>query len=150
MTIMGRRFGLATFCLLLVSALCFAQQSSAGSKNVWDGVYTQAQADRGKVTYTALCSQCHGQELDGGDEAPQLTGSMFWVSWDGEPLSELAEAIQTKMPASDPGSLKPDQVADILAYMLSYNKFPTGQTELPKDSQSMKLITISRTKPPQK
>ena len=74
----------------------------------------------------------------------------FWVTLDGDPLSDLANTIQTKMPMDNPGSLQPDQVADILAYLLSYSKFPAGQTELPKDPQSIKLIIISSTKPSQK
>jgi mono/diheme cytochrome c family protein len=137
----------ATVSASVCSRSVLAQQNSAAAKNVWDGVYTQPQADRGKRAYTALCMGCHGEELDGQDMTPPLSGSRFLVSWDGEPLSELAQAVQTKMPANAPGSLTPDQVADLLAYVLSRNKLPTGQAELPKDTQSMKLITILTTKP---
>ena len=46
------------------------------------------------------------------------------------------------MPADDPGALKPEQLADCLAYIFSKNKFPAGQTELPNDAEALKLIRI--------
>ena len=41
-------------------------------RSTWDGVYTKAQADRGK-TYTRQCLECHGDDLEGDPENPPLT-----------------------------------------------------------------------------
>jgi S-disulfanyl-L-cysteine oxidoreductase SoxD len=123
------------------------EAAAAGSKSVWDGVYTQAQADRGKATYTQQCLECHGEELAGQDMTPALAGSDFLSDWNGLTLGDLSERIRTTMPLNHPGTLSRDMIADILAYLLSYNKFPAGQVELPKDTQMLKMITIQATKP---
>lgn len=44
------------------------------SRSVRDGVYTQQQANRGNTTYAEQCVNCHGAELNGGDETPALIG----------------------------------------------------------------------------
>jgi mono/diheme cytochrome c family protein len=124
-----------------------AQEASAGGKNTWDGVYSQAQADRGKGTYTTACLECHGEELAGQDMTPPLAGSEFLSNWNGLTLGDLAERMRTTMPLNKPGTLTRDQIADILAYVLNYNKFPAGANELPKDVQVQKTITIQATKP---
>jgi len=122
-------------------------QEGGGSKTVWDGVYTQAQADRGKGAYTAQCLECHGEELAGQDMTPPLAGSEFLSNWNGLTLGDLSERIRTTMPLNHPGTLSRDMISDILAYILSYNKFPAGQTELPKEAPMLKTITIQATKP---
>ena len=38
--------------------------------------------------------------------------------------------VATKMPKNDPGSLAPEDVADVVAYLLQMNKMPTGKSEL--------------------
>ena len=45
-----------------------------------------------------------------------------------------------------PGSLSPDQYADVLAFMLEKNKFPAGKTELPADLDGLKTIRIDSSK----
>ena len=125
-----------------------AQESAAaGAKTVWDGVYSQAQADRGKGTYSTQCLECHGEELAGQDMTPPLAGSEFLSNWNGLTVGDLAERIRTTMPLNHPGTLNKEQISDILAYVLNYNKFPAGQAELAKDTQVLKMITIQATKP---
>ncbi len=55
--------------------------------------------------------------------------------------------IQKLMPATAPGSLTRPQAADLLAYILSYNKFPAGKTELPSDEDSLKKLTVPKPAP---
>jgi hypothetical protein len=45
------------------------------------------------------------------------------------------------MPAYAPGSLMPAQTADVLAHMLSVNKYPAGTAELAPGPE-LKSITI--------
>jgi hypothetical protein len=45
-------------------------------------------------------------------------------------LDDLFDRIKTTMPGDAPGSLTGEQCADILAFLLSKDGFPAGQTEL--------------------
>jgi len=120
----------------------YQEPAAATTKTVWDGVYTQKQADRGKALYAQSCSACHGDDLSGQDMASALTGSTFMGNWSGLTVGALDERILTTMPMSDPGSLSPAATADIIAYMLSVSKFPAGQTELPQQAEVLKKIKI--------
>ncbi|HUA22284.1 MAG TPA: cytochrome c [Bryobacteraceae bacterium] len=133
----------------LFSLLCAAPVLRAqGGTSVWDGVYTAAQAARGKAGYGKSCSSCHGDALDGsGGQSPALAGKDFMMNWTGMTLGDLFDRIQSTMPADNPGSLKPADAADILAYMLQVNMFPAGQTELASDTAALKKIKIEATKP---
>jgi cytochrome c553 len=120
-------------------------RSAPAAKNVWDGVYTQAQAVRGKTSYAASCSDCHGEDLEvaGDDMTSTLAGSEFLSNWGGLTAADLFERIRTTMPIDKPQSLSKETILDILAYIFSYNKFPVGQAELPHDTKMLKLITIT-------
>ena len=113
------------------------------TKSVWDGVYTQEQANRGKALYSTECASCHGAELTGGEMAPGLAGGEFISGWDGLTVGDLFERIRISMPQDKPGSLGRQQAADIVAYILSFNKAPAGQTELPGDADQLKTVTIA-------
>jgi len=116
------------------------------TKSVWDGVYTEEQANRGKQGYAEQCASCHGPELTGGEMAPALSGGEFMAGWDGLTVGDLFERIRISMPQNSPGSLSGAQNADILAFMLAANKFPAGQTELAKDAMILKTIKFEAKK----
>lgn len=116
--------------------------------SVWDGIYTEEQAKRGHTLYTNECANCHGTEMSGGEEAPPLAGGTFTSNWSGLSVGELYERIRVSMPQGRPGSLSRQQNADILAYMLAFNQFPAGKTELPKDTEVLKQIRFEAQKPP--
>ena len=117
------------------------------TKSVWDGVYTQAQAERGRAVYSDQCASCHGSELTGGEMAPPLSGGEFMAGWDGLTVGDLFERIRISMPQNSPGSLSGQQNADVLAFMFSVNKFPAGETELPKEGGILKTIKFEVKKP---
>lgn len=119
----------------------------AQEKTVWDGAYTDEQANRGKQLYSDTCASCHGPELTGGEMAPPLVGGDFAADWDGLTLGDLFDRIRISMPQNAPGSLSGAQNADILAFVLQANKFPSGQTELAKDSMMLKSIKFVTKKP---
>jgi mono/diheme cytochrome c family protein len=131
-------------------ALVLAQETAASeSLTVWDGVFTQKQADRGKELYTTHCSECHLGTLMGSDMTPPLVGGDFLSNWTGSTLGDLFDRIRKTMPMNDPGSVPRDAIPDILAYILSVNKMPVGETELSRDAQLLKKIRIEATKPDQ-
>ncbi len=84
--------------------------------------------------------------------ATPLAGGKFMSNWNGLTVGDLFERIRNTMPLSypGPGTLSKESTSDILAYILSYNKFPAGQTELPRDKSVLKMITIQAMKPDQK
>lgn len=114
--------------------------------SVWDGVYSGEQAKRGQALYGKACASCHGTELSGGEEAPPLAGAAFLANWSGLTVGELFERIRVSMPAQSPGSLSRQENADILAYVLSANRFPAGKTDLPKDTELLKQIRLEAQK----
>src|SRR6266851_1381373 len=124
-----------------------AQRKADGSRSVWDGVYTDEQAKRGAPLYSQYCGSCHGPTLEGGEMAPALAAGEFTSEWNGLTLGDLFERIRTSMPQNDPGGLSRQQNADILAYTLSANKFPSGTTELARDTEMLKQIRFQSLKP---
>ncbi len=124
-----------------------AQAPEAESRSVWDGVYTEDQAKRGEAIYRKECAACHGAMLTGGESAPPLTGGPFLANWNGLTMGDLFDRIRKTMPQTNPGRLTRQQDADILAFMLSVNKFPAGKTELYRQSEMLKEIRFESTKP---
>ena len=93
------------------------------------------------------CVACHGDGLTGGELAPPLTGDVFNANWDGVMLSDLADRIRTTMPQDRPGSLSRQQSADIIAYLLSLAKFPSGDAPLASDATTLGEIKFESIKP---
>ena len=127
-----------------------AQETTATSRSVWDGVYTEEQATRGEETYRKECASCHGETLVGGGGAAPLTGGAFLSNWNGLTVGDLFERIRKTMPQGALGKLTKQQDADVLAYVLSFNKFPAGKTELQKQVEFLKEIRFEATKPESK
>ncbi len=130
-----------------VFALRATVHAQPPTQSILDGVYTEAQAARGKDFYSQNCASCHGGELTGGEMAPPLAGGEFLAGWDGLTIGDLFERIRISMPQNAPGSLSGQQNADILAFMFASNKFPAGQTELPKEAGILKQIKFEVKKP---
>jgi cytochrome c len=147
------RIGAVAIVGLAAIGVCYsrvhAQPSPAQetTRSVWDGVYTDAQSERGKSQYSQNCAVCHGEALDGQEMVPPLTGNDFISNWNGLTAGDLFERIHTTMPLSKPGSLGRDVDADILAYIFAINRFPSGPTELAHDTPTLKLILIQAFKP---
>ena len=137
-------------CSLLAFCVVRAQEPAPSTRSVWDGVYTEEQAKRGEPVYGKECAACHGAELMGGESAPALTGGAFLANWNGLTLGDLFDRIKKTMPQSAPGKLTRQQNADVLAFMLSRNKFPPGKTELYKQSEMLKEIRFESEKPAEK
>jgi mono/diheme cytochrome c family protein len=137
-----KRLGLTTaFAVAVVFAL-----AAQTSRSVWDGVYSDDQAKRGGAFYSKECSSCHGTELTGGESAPALVGDAFLSNWNGTTVGDLFERIRKSMPQDNPGRLTRQQDADILAFMLSANKFPVGKAELDRETEVLKGIKIEASK----
>ena len=131
-----------------VTQLSLGAQAAPASaaRTVWDGVYTDAQAERGAAVYKSACSECHGADLTGDGFAPALTGAEFSGNWNELSVGDLFERIRISMPPTGPSDVTPAQKADIVAHMLKFNKYPAGTTELESKTEALKLIKIEMKK----
>ena len=132
----------------MTAAAVFHSTVAAQGKSVNDGVYSDAQAKRGATLYAEQCASCHGEDMAGvADLFPALTGEAFGKNWQGKSVGDLFDKIATTMPALDPGSLKPEQAADITAFILNHSKYPAGATDLAASAEPLKQIQIVAPKP---
>lgn len=104
-------------------------------RTVLDGVYSAAQAARGKDAFLDVCAQCH--------TSSQFRGA-GWRRLRGErPVREYFEQIRTSMPIDNPGGLARDEYAAIIAYILQLNGYPAGPAALPADSEALRAIRFA-------
>jgi len=144
---MTRPLFITGLAIMALSLCVLHAQAPAESHSVWDGVYTEEQAKRGEPVYQKECAACHGPMLTGGESAPALAGGAFQANWNGLTLGDLFDRIRKTMPQSAPGRLTRQQNVDVLAFMLSINKFPAGKTELYRQSEMLKEIRFETKKP---
>jgi cytochrome c5 len=123
--------------LLVVSTCSFAASSfeilasqgpPTGSVSVWDGIYTAAQATRGKPLYEMHCGSCHGADLSGG--IGQSLKGEFIRYWEGYSLNSLFSRTKYTMPSGAPASLRDEEYLDIIAYILQVSSFPAGTRDI--------------------
>lgn len=135
---MSRRCGPAEaghyvlFILFALGAAVSAQSNEPTRPNVWQGVYTDAQAARGSSEYTTHCANCHRDDLSGYSSI--LRGSRFMEKYRESSLELLFDKTKTTMPRGAPGSLSDKAYVDIVAYLLKANEFPAGAQELRVDA----------------
>ena len=115
-------------------------------RSVLQGVYTEEQRKRGQGVYADACASCHAAALTGADVVPALVGPDFLGKWTGATAGELFERIRSTMPQDSPGSLSPQQYADVVALIFNRNKFPAGRTPLPDDDAALRMIRIETSK----
>jgi len=140
----GRRIR-ATVPLL---ALLWAGVAPGQASSIHDGVFTEAQAERGKAAYSAPCGWCHGRRLNGApddpdmESTPPIARAKFLRNWDGRSLAALFVYVRETMPTNNPASLSDQEYIDVIAYMLSVSGMPAGDGELPPDPAALAGITI--------
>ena len=116
-----------------------ASAAQGPSRSVKAGVYTAPQADRGQTLFRSKCASCHAPN--------RFTDDLFYTSFAGKPLWEMFDVISDTMPEDNPGSMKPEEYVDVMAYLLKLNAFPTGEVELPAGKDALSAIVME--KPPQ-
>ena len=108
-----------------------------GQRTIRDGVFSAAQAARGERLFESICTNCH--------EITEFTAAGAYLEEvEGKPLWETFEYIWAEMPEDEPGSLNPEDYADVLAYIFSIYGLPSGVASLPVDRESLEAITIVR------
>jgi mono/diheme cytochrome c family protein len=126
--------------LVLAAGILAGQQPD----KIWDGVFTAAQAQRGKASFDKECSNCHNQDLNGSARAPGLRGDRFLGNWLNGSVNALYSKIRFSMPATYPETVSDAVKLDILTYLLEVNGFPAGSAELKMDADELERIQIVR------
>jgi mono/diheme cytochrome c family protein len=111
-----------------------AAKTTIDPNSTLSGVYTNAQATRGRYVYLGSCKTCHTPESH--------TGPVFAQWWKGKQLSELYQFILERMPKNDPGTLAEEDVADVVAFLLKLNQMPVGKNEIYPSVDSVKKFRI--------
>ena len=125
------------------------------SRSSMDGVYSEAQAKRGRELYADQCIECHGHDLEGKYESAPLSGDEFRNNWEGLDLDKLFVRIFITMSGDAPGMIstgppKPltrDQTADLVAFLLYFNGMPAGKTDLSTRAEVLRTIRFESPKP---
>jgi mono/diheme cytochrome c family protein len=117
---------------LVVGAVLTSQGIAAQKpRTVWDGVYTDAQADRATGVFGTSCSNCH--TLQGQGNRP-LSGDKFWQGYTQKSVSDLLTFVSKNMPNGNGGSLSAATYNDLVALILKSNGLPAGTVELTPES----------------
>jgi mono/diheme cytochrome c family protein len=101
--------------------------------------FTKAQVTAGHASYHGYCSGCHrdnlaGGGLEGGSDAPPLTGALFRANWSKYTIRTLYQYVSKDMPAGLEGDLSPKTYADIVSFLLAANGAKAGKAPLDPNS----------------
>lgn len=116
---------------LLLLAPCVPAFADGMTTN--DAIYSKAQAEAGEQLYQDHCLLCHDKKYF----------RPVFKAWEGKSLGMLNTVMNTSMPLNNPASLAVQDYVDILAYMLSLNRYPAGDDPLPNDNDALEAITIA-------
>lgn len=127
--------------LMLVAAVTLRAQSPTSVK---DGVYTKAQAERGKGVFEKNCASCHSLvpkgKVTSDSPGPDLAGDDFLTHESGKPAWAVARVIKDTMPNDFSMEMTEPIALDLTAYILQVNKFPDGKAELTADIAKTAII----------
>jgi mono/diheme cytochrome c family protein len=125
----------------ILAALPLARAAAQDTK---PALFTADQAGAGAATYALTCATCHGTQLE-GVAAPALKGPAFGEVANAQSLTvqTLLEVTAATMPQSDPGSLKPEEYAAVVAYILQQNGYPSGTVSLASGAAGMKETKVT-------
>ena len=125
---------LASFTFVVSMSIALVHAQAPKTATVWDGVYTDAQAERATAAFSANCSRCHTLTADGSGNRP-LTGEKFWEGYTQKTVGDLLKFVSTNMPnGAAAGSLSASTYNDLVALILKSNGFPSGKTEVAPDT----------------
>lgn len=119
--------------ILATLTLLVSAGALADPRTINDGIYTDEQAKAGEKLYAQHCLTCHDKKYF----RPVLE------VWDGQPLGILYTIMSASMPESNPGALPRKEYVEILAYILSLNRYPSGDSELAYEDGMLDNITIA-------
>ncbi|MGE0593571.1 MAG: c-type cytochrome [Vicinamibacterales bacterium] len=129
----------AGFAVVAGHALTHAQAPGAPpERTVWDGVYTDAQADRATGVFGQRCANCHTLDATG---ARPLSGAKFWEGYTQLSVVDFIDYVRTAMPNGNGNSLPEATYNDLVALIFRANGLPSGTTELsPEAATGVQIV----------
>jgi mono/diheme cytochrome c family protein len=112
-----------------------APAPAAAAAGALAGIYSVAQANRGRDQFRSMCAECHTSG-EFGDPA-------FKTKWARRTVGDMYEFIHTSMPDSAPGILTEQQAVDLVAYILQLNGVQPGSVQLPADAARLDGISLA-------
>ncbi|MDB2544512.1 hypothetical protein N9X63_05520 [Woeseiaceae bacterium] len=125
-----RSFNQIFLLLLALSLVSLSIADDAPSIN--DKIYTKKQAKTGETLYKNNCLICHNKKYF----------RPVFKTWENQSLGTFFLVMSSSMPENNPGSLVHQEYIDILAYILSLNRYSSGKEELSNSVDDLNLITI--------
>ena len=126
----------STWLFLIILMFSSAPLLSESGLSTNDKIFSKKQAKTGQKLYEQNCLICHDKKYF----------RPVFKSWEGQSLGTLFLVMSSSMPQGNPGSLPDKEYIDILAYMMSQNRYSTGEKELPTDVDMLNSITIKSRK----
>lgn len=114
-----KRFAITTL-LVAAATLTLPDLVAAQDADAGQAYYTEEQAEAGQRMFAISCGGCHGTDMV-DVFAGYATAESYYLF------------ISGSMPADNPGSLAPQQYADIMAYLMREVGFPSGDEKLTAD-----------------
>jgi cytochrome c len=133
---------IAAGIILLLASLPAVATAEDAAASVLDGIFTEEQVARGEAVYKEDCATCHAASLRGTFGAPGIIGARFNRTWVGMTVGDLYTFVHDTMPAGMGGTLSDKEYVDVVAYILSKQKYPAGEEELPADPDVLAQIAI--------
>ena len=121
---------------VLLLLLAIAGSAAAEQRTTNDAVYSKEQAKIGEQLYKDHCLMCHDKKYF----------RPVFKAWDGQSLGIMFTVMSASMPESNPGALPLQNYVDILAYILSLNRYKSGDTALSNENGALNEITIAQRK----
>lgn len=97
--------------------------------------FSAVQADRGRDTFRARCTECHS--------SAEFAEPRFRYRWAQRSAGSLYRFIRTSMPETAPGTLEPEEAVALVAYILRMNGFRPGAGELAADRAILDGISLA-------
>jgi len=142
----GRSIDRALLIGIFFALTTSGQTVSPAPRTIWDGVYNQSQQERGSSSYTVFCGRCHGEDLSGTRAV--LRNPKFLERWREDNLGSLYTLIRNTMPPGPREVVQSSEYLDIIAYILSTNQFPVGNSELTlKELEQIAIVAKEGPKP---
>ena len=132
---MKRRVAFALFCILGFCPLTVGAETAL--------LFTADQAQQGALLFAQQCAACHGADVEGG-AGPALKGPAFreMAATQNLTVKSLLDVVSRSMPMTAPGSLKPEEYAALVAFILQQSGYQPGTQPLTAASEGLDKIAL--------
>lgn len=103
-------------------------------RTIYSGIYTAAQADRGRTIQESECFVCHA--------ADDWAGGRLLTNYTGQSMLAFVEHLRSTMPLDEPGRLEYAQYVDVATRILQINNIPVGSGELTTNADELAAIRV--------